>query len=98
MKETIEAWARCSGSRVQVYACEVDARKDALTVGGTVVKLTGEMPRQLRKVSTEVWIKPCEVESTVTLLCPRLGISDYRREKDDKCFIRARITMEELSE
>lgn len=101
MKETIEAWAVMRDGIQQIFRTESEAITYTKHWGGTVVRLTGEMPRPLRKVSTEVWIqpmKPIESNSPLSLLQFRLGIKDWNPENKEKCTIRARITMQELSD
>lgn len=74
------------------------AKKVAETLNGTVVELTGKMPRELRKISTEVWIEPCDAKSDSDFIFERLGYNILKLEKNSKCTTRARITLEELPE
>ena len=54
MKETIEAWAVVKhGNLDWDFNTEEKAKEQNKLSNGTVVKLTSEMPRELRKVSTE---------------------------------------------
>jgi hypothetical protein len=46
MKETIEVWLRIDGCRHVLYFDKDNAEKSAKEVGGTVVRLTGELPRE----------------------------------------------------
>lgn len=100
MSEEIEAYMvlHKQGGR-SLYHDPSIAEEHVQRHGGTVVKLTGEMPRELRKVSTEVWIepiRPTEFHSCVLQL--RLGIKDWGTTKTEKNTVRAKITMEELGD
>ena len=99
MKETIEAWAVFHGENGnEFFNRELEALTCQKLYGGTVVKLTGEMPLELRKVSTEVWISPCEPATNGDAIGIRIGYLFWSPKKTETCTIRARITMQELSD
>lgn len=99
MSTEIEAYTVIVNGKVGALVLDKeDADELAKLRGGTVVKLTGKMPRELRKVSTEVWISPCEVMSDSHALLLRMGFGAYDTRKFGSCTVKARITLEELPE
>lgn len=102
MKETIEAWAAVdSDGNYDLTLCREHAEEKAKEYGGTVVRLTGEMPKVPIKYSVELWgneWKPDKFGDT-TFSQQVHGIDGlWATEKVTRCPIKYRITVEELSE
>lgn len=97
MKETIEAFAVYrNGDIMNYFDFKEDAEADVFHHGGTVVRLTGEMPRVPRKREFIGWI----LNGILDNGCDNsIGFITYNsKEGLPKDCIKVRVTVEELGD
>lgn len=102
MSEEIVTWAVVKHGCID-YICRTEelAKKQNEVSGGTVVKLTGEMPRKPIERKTVAWVmftEPAESGINTMLHLCRLGICDISKEKQGRCQTKVEILVKELPE
>lgn len=99
MKETIETWAIVKHGCID-YICRTEelAKKQNEVSGGTVVKLTGEMPRKPIERKTVAWVEWCEPKFPSMYPFETLGVGYICSHRTERCQTKVEIIVRELPE
>ena len=98
MSEEIVTWARVRDGEIQgIYGNKEGAKIAAESFGGTVVKLTGEMPRVPIERKTVAWVSWTNSFDNGSHLS-RLGIYNISPIKTNSCKTKVEIIVREVSD
>lgn len=100
--ETIEAYIVINDARENseptLYHIRYAAEDHAKRHGGTVVRLTGEMPKVPIERKTTAWVEFREPSTNSPFTFDRLGIVNIAEGNVDRCKTKVEIIVRELSD